>query len=126
MLRTALLIILSLSAVRAEIREFNGVIEADSSFVHYSEGFIIAPGFIDLSGLTFTTMTAGEAGDYDPEMRDPSDESAGNSEDDDKTNPGDADANPNKDGGGHRLAVASYVSNSIVESRRRYAVLRAH
>ena len=116
MLRTVLLIVLSLAAVRAEIREFNGVIEADSSFIHYSEGFIIAPGFIDLSGLTFTTKAGVE--DYDPESRDPSDESAGDSEaDDDNMNPGDADTNPSKDGGGRRLAVASYVGiHHVMES----------
>lgn len=39
----------------AEIRKFNGPINAASTYVHYSEGFIVAPGFIDLSELLFTT-----------------------------------------------------------------------
>ena len=125
MLRTVLLIVFSLAAVRAEIREYNGVIQADSRFIHYIEGFIIAPGFIDLSGLTFTTKTGVEGGDYDPQMRDPADESAGNSEnDDDNANPGDADMNPSKDGGGRRLAVASYVR--IMLWNHDFGMLRTH
>lgn len=122
MLRTALLLIFSL-VIEAEIREFNGVIDADSSFIHYSEGFIIAPGFIDLSELTFTTTAGGEDSDYDPETRDPSDETAGDSESDDDTmDPGDTNKNPNKDGGGRRLAVDSTVGAYAVESPLRHAV----
>lgn len=122
MLRTVLLLVFSL-VIEAEIREFNGVIEANSSFIHYSEGFIIAPGYIDLSELTFTTTAGGKDSDYDPEMRDPSDETAGDSESDDDTmNPGDTNTNPNKDGGGRRLAVDSTVSAYAVESPIRNSV----
>jgi hypothetical protein len=122
MLRTLLLLIFSL-AIEAEIREFNGLIDADSSFIHYSEGFIIAPGYIDLSELTFTTTAGGEDDGYDPEMRDPSDETAGDSETDDDTMiPGDADTNPNKDGGGRRLTLDSTVGAYAMESPLRHAV----
>lgn len=122
MLRTVLLLVFSL-VIEAEIREFNGVIEADSRFIHYSEGFIIAPGYIDLSELTFTTTAGGEDSDYDPEMRDPSDETAGDSESDDDTmNPGDTNTNPSKDGGGRRLAADSTVGAYAVESPIRNSV----
>ena len=127
MLRTVLLIILSLVSVRSEIREFNGLIDANSDVIHYSQGFLIAPGFIDLSGLTFTTQADVKGRDYDPEMRDPSDETAGDSEtDDDKVDPGEADTNPSKGGGRHRLAVASYVRICIMLWNRDFGMLRTN
>jgi hypothetical protein len=45
---------LTTSTTRAEIRSFEGIIDADSSYIHYSEGFLITPGSIDLSQLVFT------------------------------------------------------------------------
>ena len=40
----------------AEIRTFNGKVEADASFIQYSEGFIIAPGSVKISDLVFSTI----------------------------------------------------------------------
>lgn len=40
----------------AEIRRFEGKIEASPSFIHYSEGFLVTPGFVDISNLVFTTL----------------------------------------------------------------------
>lgn len=37
--------------VSAEIRSYNGNIAATSNYIHYSEGYIVAPGCVDLSGL---------------------------------------------------------------------------
>jgi len=63
MIRPSMLLLFSLSLLSlllsvsyAEIREFNGLIEANSQYIHYSEGYIVAPGSIDLSKLTFTTV----------------------------------------------------------------------
>ena len=97
MLRSILFLFVSL-AVQAEIREFNGLIEADSTYIHYSEGYIIAPGFIDLSQLSFSTVeNAGEV------RVPPLDDRGGDVEvDDDVTTPGSVDTNPNKTGGGGR------------------------
>jgi len=51
------LITLSLNSkiimTKGEIRNFVGKLEATADFIHYSEGFIIAPGYIDISGLKF-------------------------------------------------------------------------
>jgi hypothetical protein len=117
MLRTVLVLVLSL-AVQAEIRDFTGVIQADSSFIHYSEGFIVAPGYIDLSELSFSTLDNG-GGVYDGEERDPTtDEDGGTGErndddtvDDDDNFPGDESVNPNKDEGGGRLLTDNAISN---------------
>ena len=49
-----ILTILSLSLCNAEIRNFVGKLQATPDFIHYSEGYIIAPGFIDVSGLKFS------------------------------------------------------------------------
>jgi hypothetical protein len=40
----------------AEIRSFNGRIDAASMYIHYSDGYLIAPGYVDVSGLTFSTL----------------------------------------------------------------------
>ena len=47
---------------KAEIRNFVGKLEATPDFIHYSEGFIIAPGYIDISGLKFTVDDNGGDG----------------------------------------------------------------
>ena len=49
-----ILTILSLSLCNAEIRNFVGKLQATPDFIHYSEGYIIAPGLIDVSGLKFS------------------------------------------------------------------------
>ena len=56
-MKTVILLILSIASIlecNAEIRNFVGKLQATADFIHYSEGFIIAPGFIDISGLTFS------------------------------------------------------------------------
>lgn len=52
----ALLLISSLKTSSAEVRSFQGPIEAAASFIHYSEGFIVSPGFVDISNLVFSTV----------------------------------------------------------------------
>ena len=53
-----LLIIITvlLPSTNAEYREFDGVIQAAASYIHYSEGYVIAPGSIDISDLVFSTI----------------------------------------------------------------------
>ena len=42
------------SAVRAEIRPYKGgAVRAASYEIHYSEGYLVTPGHVDVSGLTF-------------------------------------------------------------------------
>lgn len=43
------------SPITSEIRTFHGTIDATSAYIHYSEGYIVSPGFVDLSNLVFTT-----------------------------------------------------------------------
>ena len=35
--------------INAEYRQFDGIIQAAASYIHYSEGFVIAPGTLDMS-----------------------------------------------------------------------------
>mmetsp|Transcript_23407 Transcript_23407/g.32801 ORF Transcript_23407/g.32801 Transcript_23407/m.32801 type:complete len:621 (-) Transcript_23407:115-1977(-) len=51
-----LLVSCCMSNVVGEIRSFKGRIDAASNFIHFSEGYLIAPGFVDLSELVFTTL----------------------------------------------------------------------
>jgi len=44
---------------KAEIRQYQGLIEANSSYIHYSDGFLEAPGYIDLSNLKFVSLRLG-------------------------------------------------------------------
>lgn len=44
---------------KAEIRQYQGLIEANSSFIHYSDGFLQAPGYVDLSNLKFVSLELG-------------------------------------------------------------------
>lgn len=55
-LAAVLLLLLMCSRGTAEIRSFNGRIDAASFYIHYSDGYVIAPGFVDISGLTFSTL----------------------------------------------------------------------
>ena len=43
--------------VHSEIRDFEVILKPDSKVVHYSEGYLVAPGYIDLSDLKFSTLT---------------------------------------------------------------------
>jgi hypothetical protein len=47
-----------------EIRSFQGPLDAASNYIHYSEGFIVAPGYVDISALTFSTNDAAYEGKY--------------------------------------------------------------
>eukprot|EP00804_Cyclotella_cryptica_P030449 CCRYP_008523-RA/>CCRYP_008523-RA protein AED:0.11 eAED:0.11 QI:0/0.5/0.33/1/0.5/0.33/3/128/516 len=40
-------------SVEAEHRRFDGPIEAASNYIHYSEGFVVTPGYVDISELEF-------------------------------------------------------------------------
>lgn len=51
-----LLLLCLCSFATAEIRSFSGIIEAASSYIHYSEGYLVAPGYVDLSNLKFSTL----------------------------------------------------------------------
>jgi hypothetical protein len=37
----------------AEFRRFDGDIAAASNYIHYSEGYVVAPGYVDISDLSF-------------------------------------------------------------------------
>ena len=47
----------------AEIRSFDGPIEAAASYIHYSEGFIATPGYVDIGNLVFSTIDDDEEKD---------------------------------------------------------------
>jgi len=70
---TSLISALSLSLwilpASAEIRSIEGSIEAAASFIHYSEGFIASPGYVDVGGLTFTTIDDNESKDQSSQVR---------------------------------------------------------
>lgn len=51
----ALLLLLLPGAARAEFRRFDGPIDAASNYIHYSEGYVVTPGFVDISSLVFQT-----------------------------------------------------------------------
>jgi len=55
-----LFLILTL-VTRSEIRTFEGPLDASSDSIHFSEGYLDAPGFIDLSGLQFTNNDDGRS-----------------------------------------------------------------
>lgn len=52
-------LLISLPFVYSEIHDFRLTLEPDSTVVHYSEGFLVAPGYINLSDLKFTTIDEG-------------------------------------------------------------------
>jgi len=58
-----LLLAAQTSTIKSEIRTFNGELEAASNYIHFSEGYLVTPGYIDLSDLTFTTTD--EESDYE-------------------------------------------------------------
>jgi len=109
LLRHSLVLLLtSLSLVASEIRDFRVILEPDSTVVHYSEGYLIAPGYIDLSDLKFATTLETEFIPLDTDDANYPDEV-----DDDKAGgegggaaaPADGPAAPagGKDGGGRDL-----------------------
>lgn len=61
------LFLLSLSSlsqvVNCEIRAFNLLLEPASEYIHFVEGFLLNPGYIDLSELQFEAIDDGESKD---------------------------------------------------------------
>jgi hypothetical protein len=55
-LAVILLLLFVCSRGAAEIRSFSGQIDATSMYIHYTDGYLVAPGFVDVSGLTFSTL----------------------------------------------------------------------
>ena len=45
----------------AEFRRFEGPINAASNYIHYSEGYVVTPGYVDISSLVFTNADGGSA-----------------------------------------------------------------
>ncbi|KAL7542566.1 hypothetical protein ACHAXR_012384 [Thalassiosira sp. AJA248-18] len=58
----SLLITLLAAAVpttNAEFRRFEGPINAASNYIHYSEGYVVTPGYVDISNLVFSNADGG-------------------------------------------------------------------
>ena len=54
------LLLLTLSQIPqtlAEHRHFDGPISAASNYIHYSEGYVITPGYVDISNLEFEAIS---------------------------------------------------------------------
>ena len=61
----------------AEFRRFDGPINAASNYIHYSEGFVVTPGYVDISHLVFATAdNGGIPNKYIPEEREWTDDDA--------------------------------------------------
>ena len=75
---TALFAIVLTPSSFAEFRRFDGPLNAASNYVHFSEGFVVTPGYVDVSDLIFTTADNGRPIEYIPEER-----SGGGDDDDD-------------------------------------------
>ena len=89
----------------SEFRRFDGLINAASNYVHYSEGYIVTPGYVDVSNLVFESVDDGKRNDYVPEKRNWDDDAEGEEEVlyDDNAEYG--DDNSEGDDGGNRLLV---------------------
>lgn len=60
MVARLLLALLLPLTIKAEHRRFDGSISAASNYIHYSEGYVITPGYVDISDLEFeATSDAG-------------------------------------------------------------------
>lgn len=116
-------------SVTAEIRSFSGFIEADSSFIHYSDGYLVAPGYVDISGLKFSTL------DYVPDNEIVDDDMLAGQDDDDigDDEVGAEDAHDPEDGGGGRMldeanqgSDGSVVSDCRIVDKIRLLCTSAH
>jgi hypothetical protein len=105
MAQIPLLLFCLCSFATGEIRSFSGILEAASSYIHYSEGYLVTPGYVDLSDLTFSTVSFV----VDEELGD--DEIEGD-EDDDL----DGDDSVEGGGGGDRLIDENQESDGSVVS----------
>lgn len=55
----------------SEFRRFDGPINAASNYIHFSEGYIVTPGYVDISSLVFASADEGSSPSaYVPEDRD--------------------------------------------------------
>lgn len=79
---TALLAIVPLPLSFAEFRRFDGPINAASNYIHFSEGFVVTPGYVDISDLIFASADNGRPNEYVPEERNWSDGGGGGDDDD--------------------------------------------
>jgi hypothetical protein len=71
-----LALLLAMCPVRAGIQTFDLMLPPTEAFVHYNDGYIRAPGFIDLGRLTFTAVSESLALADDDDM-----ETGGNTDD---------------------------------------------
>lgn len=112
------------AVVHAEFRRFEGPIDAASNYVHYSEGYVVTPGYVDISHLVFESADGdGTPGAYVPEERDWDDDDGGAYDEDDGDFEDDGDLEgEDGDGGGRerRLdgSVQSIAAGSTVSRRR--------
>lgn len=107
----------------AEFRRFEGPVNAASNYIHYSEGYVVTPGYVDISNLVFSNADGNDSGGGtkifpgkqrewvdDDEMG--GDEIGGEGEGDDSLNrrlDGEVDLD-RQDGGGDKYASGSTVS----------------
>lgn len=56
--KTLLLCVVA-AVVQAENRSFSGILTPSPMYIHYSEGYLVVPGSLDLSGLLFSTSDDG-------------------------------------------------------------------
>eukprot|EP00590_Aulacoseira_subarctica_P009913 CAMPEP_0172417584 /NCGR_PEP_ID=MMETSP1064-20121228/4121_1 /TAXON_ID=202472 /ORGANISM="Aulacoseira subarctica , Strain CCAP 1002/5" /LENGTH=559 /DNA_ID=CAMNT_0013156027 /DNA_START=141 /DNA_END=1820 /DNA_ORIENTATION=+ len=56
--KTLLLFVVA-AVVQAENRSFSGILTPSPMYIHYSEGYLVVPGSLDLSGLLFSTSDDG-------------------------------------------------------------------
>jgi len=60
--RFVLFLILAV-VTRSEIRKFEGPLDAAPDYIHFSEGYLVAPGYVDISGLRFSNNDNGQPSD---------------------------------------------------------------
>eukprot|EP00339_Tiarina_fusa_P001565 CAMPEP_0117049942 /NCGR_PEP_ID=MMETSP0472-20121206/34480_1 /TAXON_ID=693140 ORGANISM="Tiarina fusus, Strain LIS" /NCGR_SAMPLE_ID=MMETSP0472 /ASSEMBLY_ACC=CAM_ASM_000603 /LENGTH=541 /DNA_ID=CAMNT_0004763531 /DNA_START=35 /DNA_END=1660 /DNA_ORIENTATION=- len=64
----AICLLALLQGAKSEIRPFDLFLEPASGFIHYVDGFLLSPGYIDLSELRFHTVGSDGYEDDDAEM----------------------------------------------------------
>jgi hypothetical protein len=98
----------------SEFRRFDGPINAASNYIHFSEGYVITPGYIDISNLVFASADEGAPNTYIPEDRDWNDDHGAvveESRGDDRV-PDDDENNNNRDRHRHRQLEESIGDNT--------------
>jgi len=106
-------------ATRAEFRRFEGPIDAASNYIHYSEGYVVTPGYVDITNLVFELADGEESSTqekYIPEERNWDDDGEKFDEDDgadvveDEGNGGEGD----DEGGRNRGLSEENVNDTLV------------